>query len=271
MNSRAFDISCLEILCLESWFFESLPHEILTVGFFAFLFAGIIKGTVGIGLPTLSISIMAQFVDPRVAIAMLLFPALVTNSWQIYRGGAVRRSMRLLWPFALVMIVAMYLSALVAPLVPQRVLTAGIGTMVLLWAVTSLIKAPGKIPDRLDKPIQIAAGLLSGVIGGLTAIWSPPMVMYLMARYSDKEDFIRFTGFLILCGTMPLVLGYISNGLLTAQLAVMSVIMIVPTLTGFSIGEQLRRHLDARQFQKVVLVVFCFMGLNLIRRSVFFQ
>jgi len=224
---------------------------------------------VGIGLPTLSISIMAQFVDPRVAIALLLVPALVTNSWQIYRGGEVRRSAKLLWPFALAMIVTMYLSALLAPFVSQRLLTGGIGVMGVLWAGTSLIKRPMQIPDALDGPFQILAGLVSGAIGGLTSIWSPPMVMYLLARHNDKEDFVRFTGFLILCGSVPLVLGYISNGLLTGQLALISAIMVLPTLLGFSAGERLRQRLDGQQFQKVVLCIFCLMGLNLIRRAVF--
>lgn len=243
--------------------------DLLMIGIAAFLLAGTIKGTVGIGLPTLSISIMAQFVDPRVAIAMLLIPALVTNSWQIYRGGAVRRSAQLLWPFALVMIVAMYVSALLAPLVSQEFLTAGIGVMVVLWAATSLIKKPLRIPDSLDRPFQVLAGLVSGAIGGLTAIWSPPMVMYLLARHNDKEDFVRFTGFLILCGSVPLVIGYVSNGLLTRELALVSTIMVIPTLIGFSIGEKLRRRLHGDQFQTVVLCVFCLMGLNLIRRALF--
>lgn len=212
---------------------------------------------------------MAQFVDPRVAITMLLVPALVTNSWQIYRGGAVRRSALLLWPFALVMIVTMYLSALLAPLVSQQALTGGIGVMVVLWAVSGLIKKPMRIPDALDRPLQLLAGFVSGAIGGLTAIWSPPMVMYLLARHSDKEDFVRFTGFLILCGSVPLMLGYISNGLLTAEMAVISAIMVVPTLIGFSVGERLRQRLNSEQFQKVVLCVFGLMGLNLIRRAVF--
>jgi len=248
--------------------------EILIIGLAAFLLAGIIKGTVGIGLPTISISIMAQFVDPRVAISMLLVPALVTNTWQIHRGGQVLRSVRLLWPFAIAMIVTMYVSAQFAPMVSQRFLTGGIGVMVVLWTATSLIKSPRKIPAAFDRILQVLAGLLSGAIGGLTAIWSPPMVMYLLARHSDpgqseKDDFVRFTGFLILCGTVPLVAGYVGNGILTSQLAIVSALMILPTLIGFSIGERLRKNLDSTRFQKVVLGVFCLMGLNLVRRAYF--
>jgi len=104
-------------------------------------------------------------------------------------------------------------------------------------------------------------------MGGLTAIWSPPMVIYLLSIRCDKDDFVRFTGFMILCGTVPLTIGYVLNGLLDRQLALASALMIVPTLIGFSIGEYLRRFLGGKQFQKAVLLVFFLMGVNLIRRS----
>ncbi len=245
-----------------------MTTELVVIALFAFLFAGIIKGTIGVGLPTITISILAQFVDPRVAIALLLFPALITNTWQIYRGGRVAESLRNLWPFGLMLIISIYISSFFAPLVPVNMLVAGIGVMVVLWTASSLVKAPPAIPERLDKPIQFGAGLIAGIIGGLTAIWSPPMVMYLHSRRLDKDDFVAYTGFLILCGTVPLALGYLTNGLLTRELAIGSALMIIPTLAGFSLGEKMRSRMNAKQFQKMVLVVFCIMGLNLIRRAI---
>lgn len=244
-----------------------MTTEVLVIAFCAFLFAGIIKGTIGIGLPTITISIMAQLVDPRVAIAFLLFPALITNTWQIYRSGRIKHSVQTLWPFGLTLLISIYISSFFAPGVPVNLLVAGIGIMVVLWTASSLVKSPPAIPDRIDRPVQFVAGLFGGIIGGLTAIWSPPMVMYLHARRLEKNDFVAHTGFLIMCGTVPLTLGYLSNGLLTRELALGSALMIIPTLAGFSIGERVRGRLNGDQFQRLVLVVFCIMGLNLIRRA----
>lgn len=243
--------------------------EVMLFAVIVYLFAGVIKGTIGIGLPTITISVLAQFVDPRIAIALLFLPALITNSWQIYRGKRFINSLQTLWPFGLVMLITIYFSSLFAPVVPVQWLVAGIGIMVVLWTVTSLIKAPPRLVDRYDIPVQIAAGLAGGAIGGLTAIWSPAMVMYLHAKQFEKDDFVAHTGFLILCGTVPLVLGYLTNGLLTRELFIASAFMIVPTLAGFSIGEKLRAKLNGRQFQRAVLVVFFLMGLNLVRRGLF--
>ena len=93
------------------------------------------------------------------------------------------------------------------------------------------------------------------------------MVMYLLARPTDKDDFVRFTGFIILAGTAPLLAGYLTTGLLTRELAIVSVLMLLPTLGGFTLGERLRGRLSGPQFQKALLMLFCLSGLNLIRKS----
>ena len=245
----------------------SVTTDVILLAVVVFLLAGTVKGVLGIGLPTISISMLAQFVDPRVAIAFLLLPALITNTWQIYRGGQVIRSVKKLWPFVSTMSVVLFISSLFAARASSKILVLGIGIMVVLWTITSLIRRPPSIPPHLDRPLQFALGALSGVMGGLTAIWSPPMVIYLLSSKCDKEDFVRFTGFMILCGTVPLVSGYLLNGLLDKKLAFVSLLMIIPTLIGFSVGEYLRRFLRGQQFQRAVLVLFFLMGLNLIRRS----
>jgi len=241
--------------------------ELLLFAIVVFLVAGTVKGALGIGLPTISISILAQFVDPRVAIALMLVPALFSNTWQVYRGGKIVRSARMLWPYVISMSVVMFCASLFAARASTRALIAGIGIMVVLWTVTSFIRSPPKIPEHLNRTAQFLLGIVSGLMGGLTAIWSPPMVIYLLSIRCEKDDFVRFTGFMILCGTIPLTIGYILNGLLDKQMALASCLMIIPTLLGFSIGERIRKLMSVEQFQKAVLLLFFLMGLNLIRRS----
>ena len=245
-----------------------MTTDLILLAMLVFLLAGTVKGALGIGLPTISISMLAQFVDPRVAIALLLVPALFSNTWQIYRGGQIAKSARRLWPFVSSMAVVMFLASLFAARASTKTLVAGIGVMVVLWTVTSLVRTPRQIPAHLDRPAQFVAGVVSGITGGLTAIWSPSMVVYLLSAGCEKDDFVRFTGFIILCGTVPLTVGYVLNGLLDKQLAIASCMMVIPTLLGFSVGERIRNIMSVQQFQKAVLVVFCLMGLNLIRRAV---
>ena len=53
---------------------------------------------------------------------------------------------------------------------------------------------------------------------------------------------------------------------MTAELFMVSMIMVIPTLIGFAIGEKVRNKMDTSRYQKAVLIFFLLMGLNLIRK-----
>lgn len=233
-----------------------------------FLLAGTVKGTVGIGLPTASIGMMSQILDPRLAIALAVFPSLITNVWQIYRSGRPWEIVQRFWLFlACLMGLILLVSLTLTSVVDTDVLIFALGCVILVFSIMSLSWRPPFLPDRFDRLGQFISGTASGILGGLTAIWAPVMVPYLMARRLEPDTFVRATGVMIFAGTLPLITGYWHTGLITGQSSVIGMAMVIPAVIGFGLGERIRQHMDAERFRKVVLFVFLIMGLNLIRRA----
>jgi hypothetical protein len=244
------------------------PFFILGIAL-VFVLAGTIKGMVGIGLPTASVGMMAQFVDPKLAIALVVVPIVLINGWQAYRAGAFIESVKQYRYVALFMIPVLYATTFFTVLIDAQVLIFWLGIVVVLFSLTSLLVVPPPLPDRLDKAGQAVAGTLAGIIGGLTSIWAPPVVIYLLSRRVEKDAFVRASGTILFCGSIPLLLGSISSGLLDWQRGGMSFLMVFPALFGFWLGEIIRRRVDSSRFRTLVLLVFLVMGLNLVRRSLF--
>lgn len=246
-----------------------MDTQLLIIAAVVFLLAGTVKGLVGIGLPIAAVGLLSQFTDARTAVLAAILPIVVSNLWQVFRIGDVRGGIRRYWPFAATLAVVLLATSVFAPGVPTTVLVLLLGIVIVMFALTNLAFKPPAIPDRLDRPAQIIFGAISGISGGLTAIWGPPMVIYFLTRRLEKDEFVRASGILFLAGSIPLLVGYVQNGLITGTIAQLSALMIVPTLLGFSIGEQLRKRLDADRFRTAVLVLFLLMGLNLLRRALF--
>ena len=61
-------------------------NEIAILVAFAFLIAGIVKGVIGIGLPTTAITIMTFFISPLMALGLNLIPMTVSNIWQFSKA-----------------------------------------------------------------------------------------------------------------------------------------------------------------------------------------
>ena len=247
----------------------SLDVNLLVIGALVFLLAGTIKGVVGIGLPIAAVGILSQMIEPRTAVLLAIFPIVVGNVWQVYRSGNIVPAIKRYGIFAATLAVVLFVTTLFAHGISAEVLVFALGIMIVLFAATNLAFTPPALPARYDRIGQVVAGIVSGISGGLTAIWGPPMVIYFLARRLDKDEFIRASGILFLCGSVPLLLGYINNGMITTEVAQMSGLMVIPTLVGFAIGEQLRHRLDASKFRTAVLIMFLIMGLNLLREAFF--
>ena len=73
------------------------PLILLIIGG-TFLLAGMVKGVIGLGLPTVSLALLTVALDLPQAMALLLVPSFVTNLWQAMAGGRAREIAGRLWP-----------------------------------------------------------------------------------------------------------------------------------------------------------------------------
>ncbi len=233
-----------------------------------FLVAGVAKGLIGIGLPTITISLLVMMIDPRQAIILTLGPIFLINLWQSYRAGGILGTFRRYAPFAICLCGFLFVTAQVSHGISGRTLSFALGGSVMIFAVVQLFLRPPELPAKYDLHAQIAAGTIAGIMGGLTAIWGPPVLIYLISRRISKDEFIRATGLLLTLGSLPLLYSYWSAGLLAGNNIWLSASMTIPALIGFSVGERFRGKLDAAVFQKTVLVMFFLLGLNILRRAI---
>ena len=63
-------------------------HQLLAIAL-AFCLAGIVKGVLGLGLPTLAMGLLGLVMAPGEAAAILVLPSLVTNLWQLLCGPSL--------------------------------------------------------------------------------------------------------------------------------------------------------------------------------------
>ncbi len=240
---------------------------VLAVASAAFLIAGAVKGLTGLGLPTVSLALMTVSLEPRVALALVMAPMIGSNAWQIFRSGYARRTWRRYRLFAGVMVVLVVLTAVAVRGGGVLSLLGVLGGAVLRFVWVSWRKLIPPLPARLNTAAQIGFGAATGLVGGLTAGWAAPLALYLAARGVDKNEFVRATGFLIFVGSIPLAVAYFGMGFLTPTLAAASMLMLIPTLIGYTLGEVLRSRLSAEGFRSALLVVFVVLALNLLRRA----
>lgn len=250
-----------EISVADLWF--------VLLALVAYLLAGTVKGITGLGLPTVALGLTTLVLDVRTAVALVILPLLVSNAWQLWRAGDVLGAMRRYAPFALVLVSGVWIVSSYSAVASDRFLYAMTGLAFVLFVVVNLAVRVPPLPARYDLPAQLGLGTVAGILGGLTAVWAPPVAVYLAARQYPREEFVRATGFLIFIGSVPLLGGYLREGLMTGHLLLLSAALVLPALAGFTLGERVARALSPERFRRVTLYVFLLLGLNLLRKAIF--
>src|SRR5215470_12560464 len=117
----------------------------------AFLLAGFVKGVIGLGLPTVSMGLLAVTMAPGQAIAIVIVPAIVTNVWQIFGGPYLRDIMRRLWPLMVGVVIGIWLNAglLTGPYAPYG--TVILGVLLIINAIMGLTNLQFSVAPRNEK------------------------------------------------------------------------------------------------------------------------
>jgi len=126
-----------------------------------YLLAGFVKGVVGLGLPTISMGLLATAMPPVDAAGILLLPSFVTNVWQMLAGRALGIVFRRLWPMMFAVCAGTWTGLGLMTGASARFGTALLGVALAIYAITGL----GTL--RLSAP-RAWEPILSPVVGGIT-------------------------------------------------------------------------------------------------------
>lgn len=243
----------------------------MVAAFAVMLFAGFTKGAVGFALPMICISGIGSVLPAEIAIASLILPSLVTNIWQSlrYGFGAAWASLKKYWRLNLVLLISIYAFAQLVVIISETALFIILGVGVTFFVSLQIIGWVPHIPARLSQKIQPLIGLISGFFGGLSGVWGPPILLYLLSQKTPKTEMVRVQGISFLVGAIVLTGAHLQSGLLDEITMPLSVWMILPAMVGMAIGFKVQDRLDQVKFRRATLIVLAFAGLNLLRRGLF--
>ncbi|WBU55963.1 sulfite exporter TauE/SafE family protein [Paracoccus sediminicola] len=233
-------------------------------------FSGFVKGAVGFAMPMIMMSAFASVMPPEQALAALIMPTLVTNTLQAGRQGvgkALGSVRQFRWHIgAVVLFIAV--SAAFVGRVPESLMLLLLGLPIVGFALWQLSGRPLKLPIHHARRAEIVSGVIGGLYGGISGIWGPPLIVYLLSVGVSKTDQMRVQGVVFLLGSVVLMTAHLVSGVLNADTLPLSALLVLPGMAGMLVGLQVHDRLDVSQFRRWTLVLLVITGLNLVRRGV---
>jgi uncharacterized membrane protein YfcA len=228
--------------------------------FFIFLLAGMVKGVVGLGLPTISMALLALFMPPAEAAALLIVPSLVTNVWQAGPMRTLIPLMKRIGGMQVGVVAGTLAGAMLLGAPAGAWASIALGIALVGYAAWGFLGRPLHVPTDSEKWWAPAAGAITGIVTAATGVFVIPAVPYLQALALQRDELVQAMGISFTVSTIALAVGLWGNDSYSAAEAGASIVLLLPALTGMAAGQRLRRMLRPVVFRHCLLASLAALG-----------
>ena len=219
------------------------------VAAFAVLITGISKSGLGGALGGLAVPLMAIWISPRDAAAVML-PVLIVTDWAgigAWRGKASWAELKLMLPAAIVGII---LGTLAFGVMSNSVVKIAVGLIAVVFALDRLFRR--NRPQQAASPPKPFFAVLSGTVSGFTSTLAhaggPPVMAYLLNRQLPRETFVATSVYFFTLTNMAKFPSYLALGIFTKATLIASAMLLPLVPVGVWLGMRMLARIPERPF-----------------------
>ncbi len=233
----------------------------------AFLFAGLVKGTTGLGFATTALSFLVYAIGLKEALPLLIVPSVVSNLIVMRDAGHFRATLiqfRLMYAAAPVGIfIGLALLMWLDPVISSAML----GLVLIIYCVITITQPAFRLPTALARRLEIPVGFTTGLVNGVTGSQVMPVLPYLLSLPLERNVFIQAINISFTISSVVFAIGLAWLGLFTVDTTQISFVGLVAMLVGLKLGIPIRRRLPQSSFRRAVLGLLVLLGAGLVLRS----
>ncbi len=146
-----------------------------------FVIAGLVKGVIGMGLPTVAMGLLSIVLPPGAAAAVLLVPSFVTNVWQLLAGPSFRALLRRLWSMMVCVVAGTLVTANILAGDIAGIASLALGVALACYGIVGLAGLKFTVRAGHEPWLSPVIGFVTGLVTGATGVFVLPAVPYLQA------------------------------------------------------------------------------------------
>jgi uncharacterized protein len=244
------------------------PPTALAIIAGAFLLAGMVKGVIGMGLPTVAMGLLGLVMPPVQAAALLIVPSLATNVWQMLAGPAFGAAVKRFATMLIGVCAGIFLGIGLLTGGATSLASALLGGVLALYGALGLIAVRFIVPPRAERWLSPVVGVVTGLLTGATGVFVVPAVPSLGSLGLERETLIQTLGLSFTTSTVALAAGLAATGQFPAAVATTSALALIPAFVGMFLGQAIRTRVHPDVFRRWFFAWLLLIGLYMFGRAV---
>ena len=245
--------------------YVNLDMYTILIMLIALCLGGFTKGVISWGFPLVSLPILTIALPPTSAIFLLFFPIIFANireikikNWKNYKK---------LIPFSLGIFCGIIVGSIIFHTSNSDIISIAIGITIIICGVINFVGF--KINEKyILKPFfGLSYGIVSGIIGGMTTVLGPFMIIYLVSLNLSKNIFSEFVSLAVFSTLIPLYgMFFIYQDVVISDFFA-SGLAIIPALLMQFLGLKIRNIIPQEKFRKMTLTLLITVGFLVIFKN----
>ena len=241
-----------------------MPEPIFIFVIFALVLSAFIKGSLGLGFSTICLAILANVIELKTAISIVVLPSLLSNVIVMIDAGNFKISLRHFFSMILMAVPGMLLGL---QLLRQNDNSASIfvlAVVLIVYGCWGWVNHQFKIDDKNIQKLNPVIGFITGTVNGATGSQIFPIMPYLLSLNISKDVLVQTINISFTLNSL-IMLGFLfrmdtldTDSIITYSLG------IIPVVIGVWLGGKVRRRIPEHRFKQAVMVLVVALGLLLL-------
>ena len=241
-----------------------MPDLALLVIAFA---AGVVNGWTSVGFAMITAAGLALAIDAKTAVLLLAVTNPFISSIQVVNHRRSAPGWRRLVPVGVGCFAGVPFGAALLGILEREAVALLLGVVAIFFVTTTLTGHGPRIPPGWQRVTDPVAGVAAGVANGTVGVSGPVLGSYLVAIGTSPAAFGFSISSLFLAMGIVRVVSLAALDQLTAELAIMGALLLVPALVGQQVGLRLHRVVAPSRARQGALVVIGVAGVSLVARG----
>lgn len=227
------------------------------------MFAGFAHGSIGFGFPMVATPLLALFMDLQTAIILTLVPTSLVNLISIASEGRIFAAIRKHLPLALFAMLGSAVGTQVLILTNSELFKILLAAAIIGYLLIDKFRVPlswVETKPALSKPVF---GISAGILGGLTNVMAPVLIIYSLEAKLDKADIVQSANTCFLLGKVIQLVLFTLSGNFSLNEFTLSSMLIIVVLVALYVGFKIKRRIHRELYIKALRIFLLILALYL--------
>ena len=169
-------------------------NYIFFISLFIFFLGGLVKGTIGVGLPMVTLTLLSFLFDMKDSISFILIPVILTNLFQMLDGKNLQSIFKQTKFFLVSSVIFIIPGFLILRAINSKTILLILASLLIINSCLVLFNKIIVLKKYKSFQVQFIIGGLTGMTTGITSIYTIPFVFLIQSLKFNKDKLIQLMG-----------------------------------------------------------------------------